>query len=97
MKFIQNNRSLILAVIVFAIAIGAYRVFFKTTATQVAANLSAQGVGNDVLDLYASLQAVTLDQGLFNSNLYKRLTDFSTEIPVQAVGRKNPFDVIGRE
>lgn len=97
MDFLKKNRSLIVAVVVFAIALWAYGTFFQDSDTGISTDQSAQKVGGDVLDLYASLQSVTLDQTLFSTALYRHLVDFSGTIPLQPQGRTNPFGVIGND
>ncbi|MBX4198979.1 hypothetical protein KW800_01735 [Candidatus Parcubacteria bacterium] len=96
MQYIQKNKSILIAIALFALVIWAYGAFIKGPSTSVATNQSAQKVGGDVLDLYSSLKAVSLDQTLFSTALYRHLQDFSSDIPLQPVGRTNPFDVIGR-
>jgi len=95
MKTLQNNKSLILAVVVFIIAIIVYNMFLKPTQTTINEGVATEGIGNDVVALYQSLQSATLDQSLFSSQSYRGLTDFSVAIPPQPIGRTNPFDIIG--
>ena len=94
MKFLQKNKSIISAIVIFILAILIYQYFLKPKQTAIDESLSAQGAGSDVVDLYKSIEEVTLDQTLFNSSVYKGLTDFSTNILPQPIGRTNPFDVI---
>lgn len=96
MNYLKKNKSIIIAIVVFGLFIWIYSSFFKSSDTGTSTTQSAQEVGGDVLDLYASLQAVKLDQTLFSTALYRHLVDFSTDIPLQPVGRANPFDTIGR-
>lgn len=58
-------------------------------------SIDAPAVGEDVVQLNSTLQAVTLDSSLFTSAAYRGLIDFSVEVPVQPMGRKNPFNPIG--
>ena len=97
MTSLQKNKNLIIVVALVVVAFWVYVSFFKPDNSSTPADPAAQQVGSDVLDLYASLQSVTLDQSLFSSDLYKRLVDFSTTIPSQPAGRSNPFDTIGRD
>ncbi len=96
MKAIQNNKGLIIAIVIFIIAILAYNFFLKPTQTTINQGLATEGVGNDVVALYKSLQSATLDQSLFSSQIYRGLMDFSAAIPTQPTGRQNPFDIIGQ-
>jgi hypothetical protein len=96
MKALQNNKSLVIAIVVFIVAILVYNLFLQPTQTAINESVATQGVGNDVVSLYQSLQSATLDQSLFSSPTYRGLVDFSVTIPPQPVGRTNPFDIIGQ-
>jgi hypothetical protein len=96
MQILQKNRSLIIAIAIFAAVIWGYSTFFKTDSS-VTVDVDTQAVGSDVLALYSSLQSVSIDQSIFASPLYKNLTDFSRALENQPIGRANPFDVIGRD
>ena len=96
MKSLQKNKTLLLAVVIFIIAIFVYQYFFKPTQATINQGLATEGVGNDVVALYKSLQSATLDQSLLSSASYKRLVDFSVAVPQQPTGRTNPFEVIGK-
>ena len=56
-----------------------------------------QAVGADLLKISEELSRVTLNNSLFSKSEYLRLSDFSTSVPPQPIGRRNPFDVIGRD
>jgi hypothetical protein len=96
MKSLEKNKTLIVALIVFIIAILAYNFFLKPTQNTINAGLATQGIGNDVVALNQSLQSATLDQSLFSSAAYRALVDFSTVVVPQPTGRVNPFDIIGQ-
>ncbi|MBX4195666.1 hypothetical protein KW796_01765 [Candidatus Parcubacteria bacterium] len=95
--FLKNNMALIVVAILFIIGIYVYSSFRSPASVSTTRDISAQAVGSDVLNLYSSIQSVSLNQSLFSSPLYKRLVDFSTPIPNQLPGRNNPFDSIGRD
>lgn len=97
MEFLNKNKITLSAVVIFALALWLYSAFFKNDAPVAVSNGGAETVGADVLSLNAALQAVNLDQSLFSSALYRNLSDFSTPVPNQPVGRPNPFDTIGRD
>ena len=96
MKYIQKNKGILIAIALFVLALWVYNAFFKDSSAALSTDKSAQTVGGDVLDLYSSLKSVTLDQTLFSTALYRHLQDFSQDIPLQPVGRTNPFDLIGK-
>jgi len=101
MKAIQNNKGIVIAIIVFVLAIFIYKSFFAVDPTLVedSTGVSTLGVdvGSDLVNLNSSLQAVTLDTALFNSPGYLTLVDFSSNLGTQPTGRRNPFAVIGSE
>jgi hypothetical protein len=96
MELLKKNRTLILGVLLIALVFWAYTTFFKQDSST-PTDMNAQAVGSDVLSLYASLQAVTIDQSIFSSPLYRNLVDFSPELQSQPSGRTNPFASIGQD
>lgn len=97
MKALQNNKGIIAAIIVFILAIFSYNYFFKSKPGEAEAGVAKESVGQDVLELNANLQTVTLDRTLFGTTAYKSLIDFSSELPPPSVGRHNPFGSIGND
>ncbi len=98
MEFFHKNQKMILVVVLLGAGLYFYMTFFKPDGAAVAPqDATAEEVGAEVLALYNSLQSVVLDQGIFNYSLYKNLIDFSTPIPYQAPGRRNPFNPIGQD
>jgi hypothetical protein len=95
MKFLKNNKGIVMAIIVFLLAIGAYKLFM-TNSDITESSLSAENIGADIIELNASIERVNLDPALFASSAYRRLVDFSVTIPSQPIGRPNPFDLLGR-
>jgi hypothetical protein len=94
MESLQKNKGIIATILVLIFAMVVYNLFFKSDIP--VAVEGDQNVGADLVEMYHNLQAVSLNPELFNSNSYLNLTDFSTSVPAQPVGRTNPFDVIGR-
>lgn len=96
MKSLEKNQGVVLTILLVIGGIFVYRTFFATPIdpTLVAPDITTQGPGKDVVDLYQSLQSVTLDTSLFSSPGYRSLVDFTTPISPQPIGRRNPFDKI---
>ncbi|MBX4200421.1 hypothetical protein KW790_03115 [Candidatus Parcubacteria bacterium] len=95
MKSFQNNAGIIITVILVVIVVFSYKTFFQSDVTQ--NDVTAEGVGKTVVDLYSGFQSVTLDTSLFSDSNYRALIDFTAlGVPVtsQPVGRNNPFDRI---
>jgi hypothetical protein len=51
--------------------------------------------GQDILDLVAKLDAITVDQSFFSSTLFMSLIDFKIPLRPEAQGRDNPFANFG--
>jgi len=97
MQLLVKNKGILAIVAIFIIVMFAYNTFFRPEVVPTSSELSASGVGDDLLKMHSELQAVTLDRSLFSAPGYLRLTDFSNVIPPQPTGRPNPFDIIGRD
>ena len=52
-------------------------------------------VGADLLAALATLDTLKIDTEFFKDQTFRRLVNFSREIPVQPKGRSNPFAPIG--
>ncbi len=76
-------------------ALGVYKLFLSDSVIS-DGSVAAENIGTDIIALNASIERVNLDAAIFSSSAYRRLVDFSVQIPSQPVGRLNPFDVIGR-
>ncbi|MDO8590033.1 MAG: hypothetical protein Q7R69_02070 [bacterium] len=97
MQTLTKNKGILAIIAVFIAAMFLYNLFWKSDTTSEPAELSASSIGDDLLKIYDELQAVTLDRAVFSSAGYLLLTDFGVTIPLQTVGRPNPFDIIGRD
>lgn len=103
--FLQNK----IAVIVIAILLaGGVWYGMSQTAPEptiavsgVAADGSATGVApadpetQEILNILATLRAVTLDGSIFSDQVFRSLKDFSTTIVPEPVGRPDPFAPLG--
>ncbi|OHB11491.1 MAG: hypothetical protein A3G05_01650 [Candidatus Zambryskibacteria bacterium RIFCSPLOWO2_12_FULL_45_14] len=92
-----KNKIAIIAVVIFLLLMLSYNVFFKSETVSLPDESSATLIGEDLIKIFNELKAVTLDQSIFSSKGYLLLTDFSKSVPQQAIGRPNPFNVIGRD
>lgn len=97
MKILAKNKGILTVVAIFIATMFVYNLFFRSETILVPDESRASSIGDDLLKTYRELQAVTFDQALFSSPGYLNLTDYSASIPEQAVGRSNPFGVIGRD
>jgi hypothetical protein len=97
MNTLKKNKGTLAAIIIFILAMFVYNLFIKSETITVPSELSASRIGDDLIKMHEELQLITLDKSIFSSSGYLLLTDFSTTIPLQATGRPNPFDIIGRD
>ena len=95
LKSLKQNKSLILSILVIVLGFYVYNSFFKTDIASFTVDESVRTIGTEIVRTYDNLQSVSLDQKIFSSPAYLNLTDFTVEIPKQAVGRDNPFASIG--
>ena len=93
----QNNKNIIITIILFIVAFGVFKYFQNSDTTTAPIDSSVLSAGKDVVDLSNSIQSATLDKTLFTIPAYRALQDFSTDIASQPIGRKNPFSPIGIE
>jgi hypothetical protein len=96
MNTLAKNKGLLAAVALFILGIFIYNLFFKPVDIPLESELSASSIGDDLLAMHSSLQAVNLDPSIFSSPGFLGLVDFSVEIFPQATGRPNPFAIIGQ-
>lgn len=94
MQTIKNNKGILISIIIFIAGIWIYKSFFAPSDV-IELDTSGKAIGNDILELNSNLQTVTLDKTLFGTTAYKSLVDFSTTVPLQPIGRTNPFAIIG--
>jgi hypothetical protein len=102
MKFLEKNKSTVIAVILFVMVIFLYKTFFKSEELPPIEGFPVaveptQIAGRELVELFNVLQSVKLSQDLFASPLYKSLYDFSVELAPQQPGRSNPFAQIGND
>jgi hypothetical protein len=86
-------------VLIVVIAVGgflAYNFFGKSDEpeTGLVRNESVK-VGADLLAALATLDTLRLDTDFFKDQTFRRLVNFSRDIPAQPKGRSNPFAPIG--
>ena len=97
MKTLIQNKNTLAIIAFFILAMFIYNFFFKSDVISPTTETEASIIGDDLIKIHNDLQAVTLSREVFTSAAYLYLTDFSTAIPQQAVGRSNPFNNIGRD
>ena len=89
-----------MALFAIVLLFAAYTLFFRgdeeeaglTTGSGTAAGtLSSNTVGSDLIKLLKDLNAIELDQSIFDEPSFQSLKDFSRPLRAEPVGRENPF------
>ena len=96
MNFLRNHTTLIIISFVATIVVIGLYYYLGNTSSSTAtltATPTATGVvgGNDLLASLSDLQSVKLDNTIFGNKTFVSLLDFGFTIPIQPVGRINPF------
>jgi len=105
----QNNPSKTTFIALAVIVVVALGIFFYTKGTPVDSTSSldiatvgdsqgyvdAQLVSDRILVLLNEIDNLEIDTSLFESSVYKSLTDYTITIPEESVGRTNPFAPVG--
>lgn len=94
MQAIFKSRTFLGIILIFILGTLGYRLFAPL---DVPTEESALSIGKDLIDLSDQLSRAQLSQALFSTTGYRYLTDFTTPVPQQTLGRNNPFDIIGRD
>jgi len=74
-----------------------YNIFISPASPNASPELASPIVGQNILNLVAKLQTVSIDQSFFSSPLFTSLKDSSTTLFPESQGRSNPFAPIGVE
>ena len=99
MDFIrENGKSILIFGAILIVAFIAYSYLFKgsdngKTLVQSSPTAADGGevVGGDLLAVLNNLQAINLDDAVFNDPIFQHLRNFRVEIPPEPIGRPNPF------
>lgn len=97
MKTFIKNKGILTAVAIFILVMFLYNFFLKSDTILTSSTSQASNIGDDLLKIHKELQTVTLNREVFSFPEYLSLIDFSVTVPQQAIGRSNPFDIIGRD
>lgn len=96
LDYFKENKGLAAIVIVAVLGVGGY---FAYRSSDTGALLTASGatstptskVSRELLLTLGDLRSITLDNSLFTDAAFTSLVDFRVDIPLQPVGRTNPF------
>jgi hypothetical protein len=93
MQFINDNKYYIGLIVIILVGLWAYMTYYQGPSSD--ASLSSDDTGSplsqDVLVTLSHVKAITLDPSIFSDPVYQSLNDFGVTIPLQPIGRRNPF------
>ena len=101
MDFIKKYKNIAFSIVAIAIAAALYGAIFGKSGPDFSLLTSetplagAGSVGEDVLELLATLRGIELDGSIFEDPAFRSLEDFSRELVPEPVGRENPFAPVG--
>ncbi len=99
METLAKNKKL-LGLVTLVVAIFFLYNFLANSGEETApreTGLATTEADDELIKMATELSNVNFNKELFSAPGYRFLTDFSTVIPQQPVGRTNPFDIIGRD
>lgn len=92
----SSKNTWITIAIIIVVAVAVYIFFLSGPSTEdlgtlVEAQPEGEIAGAQVLSLLNQIEGLKIDSTLFQSQAYLSLIDYTVPIPVQNVGRSNPF------
>jgi len=94
----KKFKTVIIVVLVIAIAFVVYSYFFAKPAEPVLSTQEVSAVPSvdqDLIAILLQLKSIKLDDAIFSDPAFKSLQDFSQELVQEPVGRNNPFAPLG--
>lgn len=95
MNMLGKYGNIIIGAIVVVAAFFIYTYFFTSPATPALSATSAQSAtavsDQDLIVLLSTLHTIKLDDSIFSDPTFQSLTDFSTALVPEPVGRTDPF------
>lgn len=96
MDFLKENKMLAGILIAAVLLVGGYFAFFSGAGSSALLSSSSgtaatSQVSKELLVTIGNLKGISLDNKLFVDEAFTSLVDFHVDIPLQPVGRDNPF------
>ncbi len=95
MKGFKKNKGNIATVILFVLAVMAYRIYFPSEVLDTDTE-AARDVGSDLIKTLSQVERINFDPTLLSSPAYMSLIDTGAQVPESPVGRPNPFAPFGQ-
>ncbi len=93
--FLKENKMLAGILIGGVVLVGGYFAFFSgggsSTLLTASSGTQTSQVSKELLATIGDLKSITLDTSIFTDTAFLSLVDFHVDIPLQPVGRSNPF------
>ena len=94
MQFLKDNKLLAFGGAAVLIAALVYFMFFSGDAPNeavVTTQNETDNVSRELIITLSNLNTIRLDGSIFTDPVFLSLSDFGVQIPLQPVGRRNPF------
>ena len=94
MQFLKDNKLLAFGGAAVLIAALVYFMFFSgddSNQAVVATQNETDNVSRELIITLSNLNTIRLDGSIFTDPVFLSLSDFGVQIPLQNVGRRNPF------
>lgn len=92
-QFLKANKLLSLGGLVVLLGALMYFMFFAGGGEEVGvvSENPTDNVSRELIVTLSSLNTIRLDNSIFSDTVFLSLSDFGVQIPLQNVGRRNPF------
>ena len=92
-QFLKDNKMLALGSVVVILGALLYFMFFSGPSEEAAvvAQDDTGSVSRELVITLSNLNTIRLDASIFDDPVFLSLSDFGVQIPLQNVGRRNPF------
>ncbi|MDP4020989.1 MAG: hypothetical protein Q8P58_03045 [Candidatus Adlerbacteria bacterium] len=93
MQFIKENKLLTFGGVVVILAAFVYFMFLSGPSEEVTVVTQDEtsNVSRELIITLSNLNTIRLDDSIFKDPVFLSLSDFGVQIPLQNVGRRNPF------
>jgi hypothetical protein len=95
LDYLKENKGLAAIVILVVLGVGGYFAYRSSSSDALLSSSSTatetSQVSRELLLTISDLKTITLDNSIFTDEAFVSLVDFRVDIPLQPVGRDNPF------
>lgn len=100
MALLKKNIGVVLAILVAVFALVIYLNYFSGSSSVELLTSTGDETGSASTDLLATLSnlhSIKLNNSIFSDPVFLSLTSFGVELPLESVGRRNPFAPVGSQ